>query len=257
LWAEGAVAGSHVDGATLHPTAFVGIDGDGTVWIIAGRSEMGTTSRTSVPLILADELDADWKRVKIEQAVGDAKYGDQDTDGSHSVRSFYEVMRESGATARLMLLRAAAQQWGVPESECTSDLHVIVHKKTNRRAGYGELAAKAATLLVPKKEELKFKPRSARRYVGKGAKSYDLNEIVTGKAGYGMDAHMPGMLFASVEHPPVLGGKVKSYDDKAPLQVAGVKQTIPIPPFTPPHHFQPLGGVAVVADNTWAAFEGR
>lgn len=263
LWADKggtaveAIPGSRVDAAALHPTAFVGIDGDGTVWIIAGRSEMGTTSRTSVPLILAEELDADWTKVKIEQAVGDAKYGDQDTDGSHSVRSFYDVMRESGATARLMLLRAAAQQWGVPESECTSDLHMIVHKKTNRRAGYGELAAKAAKQPVPKKEELKFKPKSARRYVGKGAKSYDLNEIVTGKAGYGMDVHMPAMLFASVEHPPVLGGKVKSYDEKAPLQVAGVKQTIPIQPFKPPHHFQPLGGVAVIADNTWAAFEGR
>jgi isoquinoline 1-oxidoreductase subunit beta len=263
LWAEKggtaqqAAAGSHVDAATLHPTAFVGIDGDGTVWIIAGRSEMGTTSRTSVPLILADELDADWTRVKIEQAVGDAKYGDQDTDGSHSVRSFYDVMRESGASARLMLLRAAAQDWGVPERECKSDLHVIVHTPSNRRAGYGELAAKAAKQPVPKKEELKFKAKSARRYVGKGAKSYDLTEMVTGKASYGMDTHMPGMLFASVEHPPVLGGTVKSYDEKAPLQVVGVKQTIPIQTFKPPHHFQPLGGVAVVADSTWAAFQGR
>jgi isoquinoline 1-oxidoreductase beta subunit len=218
---------------------------------------MGTTSRTSVPLILADELDADWNRVKIEQAMGDAKYGDQDTDGSHSVRSFYEIMRESGATARLMLLRAAAQQWGVPESECESDLHVIVHKASNRRAGYGELAAKAASLPVPKKEELKFKPKSARRYVGKGAKSYDLQEIVTGKAGYGMDVQLPGMLYASIEHPPVLGGTVKSYDKNAPLQIAGVKQTVPIDTFKPPHHFQPLGGVAVVADNTWAALQGR
>ena len=257
LWAKEAGEGSRADHAELHPTAFVGVDSDGTVWIVANRSEMGTTSRTSVPLILADELDADWKRVKIEQAIGDVRYGDQDTDGSHSVRSFYEVMRESGATARLMLLRAAAQQWGVPESECESDLHVIVHAPTKRRAGYGELAAKAAALPVPKKEELKFKPKSAWRYVGKGSSSYDLNDIVTGKAGFGMDAHTPGMLFASVEHPPVLGGKVKSYDDQAPLRVAGVKQTIPIQPFKPPHHFQPLGGVAVVADNTWAAFEGR
>ena len=117
------------------------------------------------------------------------------------------------------------------------------------------MAAQAAKQPVPKKEELKFKPKSARRYVGKGAKSYDLNEIVTGKAGYGMDVHMPGMLFASVASAG-LGGKVKSYDEKAPLQVAGVEQTVPIQPFKPPHHFQPLGGVAVIADNTWAAFLG-
>ena len=257
LWAAEASVGTHADRAALHPSLFVGIDTDGTVYLVAARSEMGTTSRTSVPLILADELDADWKRVKIEQAIGDKRYGDQDTDGSHSVRDGFAIMREAGATARLMLTQAAAQKWGVPVSECESDLHVIVHRRTKRKAGYGELAAAAAKLPVPKKEDLQFKPSSAWRYIGKGATSYDLADICTGKAGFGMDAHLEGMVFASVEHPPVLGGKVKSYDEKAPLQVKGVKQTIPIKPFTPPHHFQPLGGVAVIADNTWAAFQGR
>jgi isoquinoline 1-oxidoreductase beta subunit len=166
-------------------------------------------------------------------------------------------MREAGATTRLMLTQAAAQKWGVPVSECHSDLHVIVHTASNRKAGYGELATAAAALPVPKKEDLKFKPKSAWRYVGKGATSYDLVDICTGKAGYGMDAHLKGMVYASVEHPPVLGGKVKSYDEKAPLQVKGVTQIIPIKPFTPPHVFQPLGGVAVIADNTWATFQGR
>src|SRR6202011_1687436 len=147
--------------------------------------------------------------------------------------------------------------WGVPVSECESDLHVIVHRPSKRKAGYGELASAAAKLSVPKKEELKFKPKSAWRYIGKGASSYDLADLCTGKAGFGMDARLNGMVYASVEHPPVLGGKVKSYDDKAPLQVKGVTQTIPIKPFTPPHHFQPLGGVAVIADNSWAAFQGR
>jgi isoquinoline 1-oxidoreductase beta subunit len=248
---------THADRAVLHPSAFVGIETDGTVYIVAHRSEMGTSSRTSVPLILADELDADWKRVKLEQAIGDARYGDQDTDGSHSILSFYDGMRVAGATARLMLTQAAAKQWGVPVAECHSDLHAIVHSKSNRKAGYGELAAAAAKLPVPKKEELQFKPKGAWRYIGKGATSYDLADICTGKAGYGMDARLGGMVYASIEHPPVLGGKVKSYDEKAPLQVKGVKQTIPIKPFTPPHHFQPLGGVAVIADNTWAAFQGR
>jgi len=257
LWADETASGTHADRAVLHPSAFVGIDTDGTVYLVAHRSEMGTGSRTAVPLVLADELDADWKRVKLEQAIGDPRYGSQDTDGSHSIREFYPVMREAGATARLMLIRAAAQQWGVPASECESDLHVIVHRASNRKAGYGELASAAAALPVPKKDELRFKPKSAWRYVSKGASSYDLVDLCTGKAGFGMDARLDGMVYASVEHPPVLGGKVKSYDQKAPLQVKGVKQTIPIKPFTPPHHFQPLGGVAVIADNTWAAFQGR
>lgn len=257
LWAVETYAGSHADHATLHPSVFVGIDTDGTVYLVAHRSEMGTSSRTTVPLILADELDADWKRVKIEQAIGDPRYGDQDTDGSHSVRDGFVTMREAGATARLMLTQAAAQKWDVPVSECESDLHVIVHRPSKRKAGYGELASAAAKLPVPKKEDLQFKPKSAWRYIGKGAKSYDLADLCTGKAGFGMDARLDGMVYASIEHPPVLGGKVKSYDEKAPLQVGGVQQTIPIKPFTPPHHFQPLGGVAVIADNTWAAFQGR
>jgi len=257
LWAAENPPATSADKATLHPNAFVGIDTDGTVYIVAHRSEMGTSSRTSVPLILADELDADWKRVKLEQAIGDPRYGDQDTDGSHSVRSFFEVMRLAGATARVMLTQAAAKQWGVPVSECHSDLHVIVHPASNRKAGYGELTAAAAALPVPKKEELQFKPKSGWRYIGKGVPTYDLADICTGKAGYGMDAHLDGMLYASVEHPPVLGGKVKSYDDKAPLQIPGVKQTIAIKSFTPPHLFKPLGGVAVVADNSWATFQGR
>jgi isoquinoline 1-oxidoreductase beta subunit len=248
---------TNADHATLHPSIFVGINPDGTVWIVASRSEMGTTSRTSLPLILADELDADWKRVKIEQAIGDKRYGDQNTDGSHSIRSFYDTMRVAGATARLMLIQAAAQQWGVPAAECEADLHVVVHRATNRRAGYGELATAASKLPVPPKEDLKFKPKSAWRYVGKGEVSYDLEALVTGKAIFGMDARLDGMVYASVERCPVIGGKVKTYDDKEALKVAGVRQTIPIDPFQPPPAFQPLGGIAVIADNTWAAFQGR
>jgi isoquinoline 1-oxidoreductase beta subunit len=248
---------TNADHATLNPSVYLGINPDGTVWIVAHRSEMGTTSRTTLPLVVADELDADWKRVKIEQALGDKRYGDQNTDGSHSIRSFYDVMREAGATARFMLTQAAAQQWSVPAAECETDLHVVVHRSSNRRAGYGELARAAAKLPVPKREELKLKPKSAWRYIGKGEVSYDLETLVTGKAIYGMDARLDGMVYASVERPPVLGGKVKSYDDKEPLKVAGVRQIVPIDPFQPPPAFQPLGGIAVIADNTWAAFQGR
>src|SRR5271157_1308817 len=124
--------GTHADLATLHPSVYLGINPDGTVWIVAHRSEMGTTSRTSLPLVVADELDADWKRVRIEQAIGDKRYGDQNTDGSHSIRSFYDAMREAGATARFMLIQAAARQWGVPAAECETDLHVVIHRSTNR-----------------------------------------------------------------------------------------------------------------------------
>jgi isoquinoline 1-oxidoreductase beta subunit len=243
--------------AVLHPSVYLGIDPDGTVWIVASRSEMGTTSRTTLPLVVADELDADWKRVKIEQAIGDKRYGDQNTDGSHSIRSFYDAMREAGATARFMLIQAAAKQWGVPAGECETDLHVVVHRATSRKAGYGELASAAAKLPVPPKEELKLKPKSAWRYIGKGEVSYDLEALVTGKAVYGMDARLEGMVYASIERPPVLGGKVKSYDDKEPLKVDGVRQIIPLDPFQPPPAFQPLGGIAIIADNTWAAFQGR
>jgi isoquinoline 1-oxidoreductase beta subunit len=245
------------DRATFHPDVFVGIDTDGTVYIVAHRSEMGTTIRTSLPLVVADELDADWKRVKIEQAIGDPRYGNQDTDGSHSIRDFFDVMRQAGATARFMLIQAAAQHWSVPAAECQSDLHAVVHKASGRRLGYGRLATAASKLPVPPKSQLKFKPRSAWRYITKGMTSYDLTDMCTGKAMYGMDAHLDGMVFASIEHPPVLGGKVKSHEDGEALKVRGVRQTVAIDPFKPPPAFQPLGGIAVIADNSWAAFEGR
>ena len=245
------------DHATFHPNVFVGIETDGTVWVVAHRSEMGTVIRTTLPMVLADELDADWKRVKIDQAIGDPRYGDQNTDGSHSVRSFFDVMRLSGATARVMLIQAAAQQWRVPVSECQSGVHVVVHSSSGRRLGYGELATAASKLPVPTKGEVQLKSKSAWRYIGKGMTSYDLTELVTGKAVYGMDAHLDGMVFASIEHPPVLGGKIKTVDNAEALKVAGVSQTVVIDPFKPPPAFQPLGGVAVLADSTWAAFQGR
>jgi isoquinoline 1-oxidoreductase beta subunit len=245
------------DRATLHPSAFVGIDTDGTVYIVAHRSEMGTVIRTSLPLVVADELDADWKRVKIDQAIGDARYGDQNTDGSHSIRSFFDVMRQAGATARVMLIQAAAQEWKVPASECRTEPHAVVHPQTGRRLSYGELASAAAKLQVPNKQDVRLKKKDEWRYIGKGMTSYDLTDLCTGKAVYGMDVRRDNMVYASIEHPPVLGGKVKSVDDSEALRVAGVHQTIAIDPFKPPPAFQPLGGIAVIADNTWAAFQGR
>ena len=169
LWADGLPKDTLADRATLHPNMFVGIDTDGTVYIVAHRSEMGTGIRTSLPMVVADELDADWKRVKIEQAIGDPRYGDQNTDGSHSIRSFYDVMREAGATARLML-----DTGGRAAMECRAGR---VHDGTRTSSSIGRPAGawlmaiwprSAAKLPVPKKEELQFKSKSSWRYIGKG-----------------------------------------------------------------------------------------
>ena len=257
LWAEQPASAADAEGAVLHPSVFFGLDTDGTVYIVAHRSEMGTGIRTSLPLVVADELDADWKRVRVEQALGDPRYGSQDTDGSHSIRDFYDVMRDAGATGRMMLMQAAAQQWGVPVSECETDLHTVVHRTSGRKAGYGELASAAAKLPVPKKDDLRFKPKESYRYIGKGMPSFDLTNLCTGHATYGMDVRVDGMVYASIARPPVLGGKIKTYDDKQALLVKGVHQTVAIDTFTPPHAFQALGGVAVIADNTWSAMQGR
>jgi isoquinoline 1-oxidoreductase beta subunit len=243
--------------AALQPNVYLAIDTDGTAYIVAHRTEMGNGVRTSLPRIVADELDADWARVKVVQAVGDEKYGDQDTDGSHSVVSFFVPLREAGAAARLMLVRAAAQQWNVPATECSTEPHHVVHTASGKKLGYGELANAASKQEVPKKEELKLKPRSQWRYIGKASPGYDLKEICTGKAAYGQDTKIDGMLYASVTHPPVMGSTVKSVEDKEALAVAGVQQTAVIDTFKPPVVYQALGGVAVLADSTWAAMQGR
>jgi isoquinoline 1-oxidoreductase subunit beta len=254
VWAADEAAARAFD-----PSLWMAIASDGTVTIVAHRSEMGCGSRTALPLVVADELDADWSKVKIDQALGDPKYGDQDTDGSHSVRSNFDLMRQVGATGRTMLMTAAANQWGVPQKECSTEAHFVLHKASGRKLGYGELAVAAAKLPVPKKEDapIPFKSRSEWRYIGKDSKLFDLPDMVAGKAIFGMDATMPGMVYASVEHPPVLGQKIKSYDDKAALKVPGVQKTLTIETVTPPHLFKPLGGVAVIGDNTWATFKGR
>jgi isoquinoline 1-oxidoreductase beta subunit len=254
---DGSDGRTEADRATLHPNLFVGIDTDGTVYIVAHRSEMGTVIRTSLPMVVADELDADWKRVKIDQAIGDSRYGDQNTDGSHSIRSFFETMRVCGASARWMLVQAAAQQWKVPAPECTTELHTVVHQASGRRLQYGEIAAGAAKLGVPGREQLQLKRPDQWRYIGKSEPSYDLANLCTGKAIYGMDVQVNGMVYASIERPPVLGGVVKSCDDQDALKVMGVRRTVPMDRFHGAPAFQPLGGVAVIADNTWAAFQGR
>ncbi|HVZ20781.1 MAG TPA: molybdopterin cofactor-binding domain-containing protein [Vicinamibacterales bacterium] len=245
------------DTAMLHPSVYLGIEPDGTVFIVTHRSEMGTGIRTSLPLVAADELDADWSKCRIEQGVGDTRYGDQNTDGSRSIRDFYDAFRVAGASARAMLVSAAAAQLKVPASELTTAKHEVVHAKSGKKIAYGALVPAAAKLPVPAAASLKFKPKSAWTFVGKEQKIYDLNNIATGKAQFGLDVSRDGMVFASVEHPPVVGGTVKALDDKAALAVKGVSQTVTIDAPKPPLLFQSLGGVAVIANSTWAAFQGR
>jgi isoquinoline 1-oxidoreductase beta subunit len=243
--------------AAWYPSVYVGIEPSGKVLIVAHRSEMGTGIRTGLPMVAADELEADWSRVEVVQAIGDPKYGDQNTDGSKSMRDFYDALGEAGATARLMLERAAAATWKVPAAECRAQNHQVTHGSTGRTLGYGELVASARQQPLPKKEELRLKTPAEFRYIGKGVPIVDLDGVCTGKAVYGVDARMPGMVYASIARSPVLGGALKSYDDQETRKVRGVQQTVVIPSAKPPYAFQALGGVAVIADSTWAAMQGR
>jgi isoquinoline 1-oxidoreductase beta subunit len=243
--------------AALQPSLWVSINAKGVVTIVAHRSEMGTGIRTSLPAVVADELEADLTRVEIEQALGDEAYGSQNTDGSRSVRNFFQTMREVGASARHMLEEAAAQTWGVPASECRAKFHVVHHAKTKRKLGFGELAAKAAKLQAPARKDLRLKERSEWRYIGKDFQTYDAAAIVRGEAVFGADKKLPGMKYATVARSPVLGGALASHDASEALKVPGVERVVVLPGFKGAHTFQALGGVAVVATSTWAAIQGR
>ncbi len=241
------------------PKIFVAIAPDGTVTVTNHRSEMGQGVRTSIAFVVADELEADWAKVKVVQAYGDeTRFGNQDTDGSRSLRHFFPHFRHAGAAARLMLVQAAAKQWGVPAAEVRAENHELVHAKSGRKLGYGEVAAAAAELPVPARESVRLKDPKQFRYIGTGKIGLiDNRDITTGKAVYGLDVKLDGMHYAVVARPPVYGGKVKSVDDAATLKVPGVIKTVRIEGGEIPSEFMPLGGVAVIAKNTWAALKGR
>jgi isoquinoline 1-oxidoreductase beta subunit len=188
----------------------VSVGEDGIVTIIAHRSEMGQGVRTSLPMVVAEELEADWSRVKIVQAPGDElTFGNQDTDGSRSMRHWFEPMRRCGASARTMLEQAAATKWGVPVSEVEAVNHEVIHRPSGRKIGYGALAKAAAVLPVPSNESLRLKDPAKFRYIGKGnIHLVDGADIATGKAKYSLDTRLDGMLYAVIARPPVLGGKV-------------------------------------------------
>ena len=252
-------AGKMPHGTVVDPRVFVAIAQDGTVTILAHRSEMGTGVRTSLPLVVAEEMEADWSRVHVQQADGDeVKYGNQDTDGSRSTRHYLMPMRQIGASARTMLEQAAAKRWGVPVSEVKAANHEIVHEASGRKIGFGELAADAAKEPVPAINSLKLKDPKTFRYLGKGTVSIvDLHDITTGKAHYGSDTRLPGMKYAVIARPPVTGGKLKSFDATDAMKVSGVEKVMEVKGWPWPSKFQPLGGVAVIARNTGAAIKGR
>lgn len=252
-------ADSMPGGTVDDPLVFVSIAADGTVTVVAHRAEMGTGVRTSLPMVVADEMEARWERVKVVQAEADEiRYGNQNVDGSRSVRHFLMPMRRVGAAARQMLEAAAAARWSVPVSEVKAVQHEVLHRRTGRRLGYGELAADAAKQLVPKGNALRLKTRAEFRYIGKDVvRLVDLEAIGKGQATYGMDVRLPGMVYAVVARPPVVGGKLRGFDSARALAVPGVLKVVEIPAMTGAPAFQPLGGVAVVARNTWAARQGR
>src|SRR5438270_10020585 len=252
-------AGKMPHGVVVDPRVFVAVSPDGIVTIIAHRAEMGTGVRTSLPLIVAEEMEANWARVKVQQAHGDeVKFGNQDTDGSRSTRHYLMPMRQIGASARTMLEQAAAKRWGVPATEVKAINHEVVHSASGRKLGFGELAADAAKESVPSIEGLKLKDPKDFRYLTKGQIGIvDLHDITTGKAGYGADVRLPGMKYAVIARPPVTGGKLVSFDPAEAMQVSGVEKVMEVRGWPWPSKFQPLGGVAVIARNTGAAIKGR
>ncbi|QSQ14554.1 xanthine dehydrogenase family protein molybdopterin-binding subunit [Myxococcus landrumensis] len=253
-----AEAGPRAKAAELKPSVFVHVAADGLVTIVCHRSEMGQGIRSSMPVVIADELGADMARVKVVQADGDAVYGDQNTDGSSSIRNgVYEALRRTGATARTMLVAAAAKRWKVKPADCEARDHAVFHRGGKRSLAFGELVADAVKLPVPKPEAVQLRPRSELRRVGRELPLLDGPSYVNGTAVFGADVRLPGMLIAVVARPPVVGGKVVRFDATKALAIPGVKKVLELPEPQRPYLFQGWGGVAVLAENTWAAMRGR
>ncbi|HET8624938.1 MAG TPA: molybdopterin cofactor-binding domain-containing protein [Gemmatimonadales bacterium] len=243
---------------TITPVAHVRLDDTGSVTVVCHRSEMGQGIRTTMAMVIADELEADWDRVVVDQAPGDEKlYGSQNTDGSTSIRDFLPQYRETGATVRLLLEAAAAQQWNVPIEEVEARMHEVLHRPSGRTLAYGKLVAAAKDLPIPPKDQLKLKDPSRFRYIGKEIPIVDLSPMITGRAVYGQDLRRNGMKIAVIARPPVWGAKIGSVDSAEAESVPGVERVVRLPEAVPPSGYQPLGGVAIVAQNTWAAIQGR
>lgn len=229
----------------IHPNAYIRIASDDSVTLIITKAEMGQGTMTSLSQLLADELDCDWKNVKTEFApVNPALYGNQGVYGSQSIRTTWFPLRQAGANARAMLLETAAQQWKADKTALRTDAGFVVNPATGAKLSYGSLAEAASKVAVPAAAPLK-NPKDF-RYIGKSMKRLDTKSKVNGTAKFGLDTRLPGMVYAVIARCPVFGGKVASFDDSKAKAVPGVKKIIQVP-----------SGVAVVAENTWAAMQGR
>ena len=239
------------------PALLIAIAADGRVQIRSPRSEMGQQALTSVAQMVADELDVDWDKVELAQAIGHPKYGDQNTDGSTTVRNNMARFQMAGASMRQMLVQAAADQWGVDPSECSSELGVITHT-SGKSLTYGDVAKAAGNLEVPAEDSVTLKDRKDWRYIGQSLPSVTVPQIIKGEGTFGIDVRVPDMLYAVIARPPTVFGKVKSYDPSAALAVPGVQKVWQLPdPKGDAPGFQHLGGIAVIATDTWAAMQGR
>ncbi|WP_448211374.1 molybdopterin cofactor-binding domain-containing protein [Colwellia sp. MEBiC06753] len=242
----------------FEPSVYVHINADNTIGIVVHRSEMGQGIRTSIPMIVADELSADWQTIKVIQGLGDKKYGSQNTDGSRSVRRFYQPLREAGAIARTMLEHAAALQWNVPVTECYAKESRIYHKTSDKSVSYGDLVGLAATMPVPDAKGLAFKSKKDFNFIGKSHVALvDGHDIVTGNTTYGFDVELPEMEYVVIARPPVLASKLVKFDATKAKKISGVIDVVALDNVEEPVIFKPLGGVAVIATNTWAATQGR
>jgi len=232
--------------AFFTPNIYLTIDNTNQLTVTAFRSEMGQGIRTAIAMIVADELDVPWEQVKIKQALADSAYGDQVTGGSASIQNHYAILRRAGAQAREMLKTAAAQQWGVAATDCTTNSGFVVHPDGEQRLSYGELATAASVVEPPRERDLPLKPPEAYTLMGTNIHHWDAPAIITGKTIYGFDVKLPGMLYATIARCPVFGGTIASFDGSKALEVPGVKMVQAIE-----------DRIAVVAENTWAAIKGR
>ena len=243
-----AVMGS-AESMAFEPNAFVYIEKNGNTTIHCGRCEMGQGISTALPAAVADELEADWSRVTVLQGDANKKYGPQATGGSNSINQMLEPMRKAGAAGREMLVAAAAQSWNLPVENCYAKMHAVHNRIDGRSLAYGELVASASELPVPDEPVLKTSDQF--RYIGKPLQRHDQRDMVVGQRVYGADKKVPGLKYAAIKHVPVLGGSVKSVDKSAALAMPGVVDVVVIPRFN--NAYGSVGGVAVVADNTWTA----
>ena len=254
----GLVIGFHLSGCgrgpsgpveTVSPNAWLRINSDESILVIVDRSEMGQGVTTSLPMLVAEELEADWSMIRIEFAPADQAYtnplfGMQGTGGSTSVRAAFGPLRQAGASAREVLIAAAAQNWNVDRSECHAERGAVIHGPTNRRASYGSLVATAKTLPVP--ESVPLKDAGDWKVIGTRVARLDTPLKVDGSAEFGIDVKVPGMLVAVVARCPVPGGRVASFDATRATAIPGVRNVVQI-----------SSGIAVVADGYWPAHKGR